>query len=70
MSPSGYDETAGEDTDDLICELAADIGMTLKPEDISVSQSQPQTAGTIRQHREVCTLEYKDGDDKEQEEAK
>ena len=37
----GIDETAGEDTDDVVRELAADIGVTLKPEDISVSHTLP-----------------------------
>ena len=37
----GIDETAGEDTDSLVRELAGDIGLMLKPEDISVSHRMP-----------------------------
>ena len=48
VSPSGYDETAGEDTDDLLRELAADIDMTLKPEDIRVSHRLPGRSGSTR----------------------
>ena len=62
----GIDETAGEDTEDLVQELAVDV-------EAGRHQRQPQTAGKTRQHtthhREVCAEEYKDGDDEEQEEA-
>ena len=44
----GIDETAGEDTDSLVQELAADIGVTLKPEDISVSHRLPGRPGSTR----------------------
>ena len=44
----GVDETTGEDTDDLVRELAADIGVTLKPEDISVSHRLPGRPGSTR----------------------
>ena len=44
----GIDETAGEDTDELARELAADIGVTLKPEDISVSHTLPGRPGSTQ----------------------
>ena len=44
----GIAETAGEDTDDVVRELAADIGVTLKPEDISVSHRLPGRPGSTR----------------------
>ena len=44
----GIDETAGEDTDDVVRELAADIGVMLKPEDISVSHTLPGRPGSTR----------------------
>ena len=44
----GIDETAGEDTDVLVRELVADIGMTLTPEDISVSYRLPGRSGITR----------------------
>ena len=45
----GIDETAGEDTDDLVRELAADIGVTLKPEDIRICGID-ETAGEDTDH--------------------
>ena len=39
---------AGEDTDDLVRELAADIGVTLKSEDISVSHRLPGRPGSTQ----------------------
>ena len=44
----GIDETTGEDTDDLVRELAADIDVTLKPEYISVSHRLPGRPGSTQ----------------------
>ena len=44
----GIDETAGEDTDVLVRELGAAIGMTLTPEDIIVSHRLPGRPGSTR----------------------